>query len=159
MISIIFAMDSKGTIGKDNRLPWHLPADLAYFKKTTLGHTVIMGRKTFESVGRPLPGRCNVIITRDKNYKREDCVVLNSIEEVIEYCSDKDVFIIGGADIYTKLFPYTDKLYITLIEASFEGDAFFPEINYDEWKLVSRTKGPRDEKNPYDYDFLVYERK
>ena len=158
MISLIVAMDKNHVIGKDNKIPWSLPADLAYFKKVTMGNTVIMGRKTFESIGRPLPGRQNVVITRNNNYTAEGCIIYNSIEDALETAGSKDVFIIGGANIYREFLPYANRLYITLIEECFLGDTYFPEINYKEWKLTSKTKGERDDKNPYNYYFLTYER-
>jgi dihydrofolate reductase len=158
MISLILAMDKNRVIGIDNRMPWHLPADLAYFKQMTLGHPVIMGRKTFESIGKPLPGRQNVIITANKDYQKEGCVILHSIDEALAFCLDKDVFVIGGAQIYQDFFPYADRLYLTFIDEVFPGDCFFPEIDDKTWKLVSKIKGERNEKNPYDYYFLVYEK-
>lgn len=158
MISIIFAMDRNRLIGKNNSLPWHLPGDLAYFKKVTLGHAVIMGRKTYESIGRPLPGRRNVIVTRNQDYTADGCTICRSIGEALDLCSDEEAFVIGGADIYSKFLPYADRLYITLIDQEFEGDTYFPEIDYSVWKLVSRTMGEKNEKNPYTYSFLVYEK-
>jgi dihydrofolate reductase len=157
MISIIAAMDRNRIIGQDGHIPWRLPADLAYFKQLTLGHSVIMGRKTFESIGKSLPGRENVIITRDKDYQKENCLVLHSFNETLNYCAGKNVFVIGGAQIYREFFPYADWLYITRIEESFPGDSFFPEIDSKLWKLVSKTRGERNEKNPYEYYFLIYE--
>ncbi|EZP77472.1 dihydrofolate reductase subunit [Parageobacillus genomosp. 1] len=161
MISHIFAMDQNRVIGKDNRLPWHLPADLAYFKKVTMGHAIVMGRKTFESIGRPLPGRENVIVTRDRSFQLEGCKVLHSIEEVKRFAAmrDDEVFVIGGAELFRATLPVADRLYITKIEASFPGDTFYPAFDESEWQLVSYTKGIKDEKNPYDYAFIVYERK
>jgi dihydrofolate reductase len=161
MISHIFAMDQNRVIGKDNRLPWHLPADLAYFKKVTMGHAIVMGRKTFESIGRPLPGRENVIVTRDRSFQPEGCKVLHSIEEVKQFAAmrDDEVFVIGGAELFRATLPVADRLYITKIEASFPGDTFYPAFDESEWQLVSYTKGIKDEKNPYDYAFIVYERK
>ncbi|UOE77940.1 dihydrofolate reductase [Parageobacillus thermoglucosidasius] len=161
MISHIFAMDQNRVIGKDNRLPWHLPADLAYFKKVTMGHAVIMGRKTFQSLGRSLPGRENVIVTRDRSFQVEGCTVLHSLEEVCQFAVKRgdEVFIIGGAELFQATLPVADRLYITKIEASFPGDTFYPDFDEAQWQLVSYTKGIKDEKNPYDYAFIVYERK
>jgi dihydrofolate reductase len=161
MISHIVAMDQNRVIGKDNRLPWHLPADLAYFKKVTMGHAIVMGRKTFESIGRPLPGRENVIVTRNRSFQPEGCKVLHSIEEVKQFAAmrDDEVFVIGGAELFRATLPVADRLYITKIEASFPGDTFYPAFDESEWQLVSYTKGIKDEKNPYDYAFIVYERK
>jgi dihydrofolate reductase len=158
MISLLVAMDTNRVIGKDNDLPWHLPADLKYFKNVTIGHPIIMGRKTHESIGRPLPGRENIIITRDKSYKAEGCKVVNSIEETL-VSGDREVFVIGGAEIFKQVLPDADRIYITYIEDEFEGDTFFPEIDDSEWMVISKEKGPKDDKNPYDYYFVVYERK
>jgi len=159
MISIIFAMGRNRVIGKDNNLPWRLPADLAYFKSKTIGHTVIMGRKTYESLGKPLPGRNNVVITRNRALEIEGCTVYSSIEEALRLGDSEEVFVIGGADIYKSFLPYADKLYITSIDDTFEGDTFFPEIDYSLWRLVSDIPGEKNEKNPYMYSFLVYERR
>nr|WP_209125037.1 dihydrofolate reductase [Alkalihalobacillus sp. BA299] len=161
MISFLVAMDKNRVIGKDNDLPWRLPADLAYFKKVTMGHPIVMGRKTYESIGRPLPGRENIIITRNQNYSAEGCTVLHSLDDVKKVIDDstKEVFIIGGAEIFKEAFPIADKLYITHIDEAFEGDTYFPAFSDQEWKEVSREKGVKDEKNPYDYYFSVYERK
>lgn len=161
MISHIVAMDQNRVIGKDNRLPWHLPADLAYFKKVTMGHAIIMGRKTFESIGRPLPGRENVIVTRNRSFQAEGCTVIHSIEEVRQFAAKRndEVFVIGGAELFQATLPFADRLYITKIEANFPGDTFYPDFEESEWQLVSYTKGIKDEKNPYDYAFIVYERK
>ncbi|MCX8129960.1 MAG: dihydrofolate reductase [Clostridia bacterium] len=158
MISLILAMDKNRTIGLENKLPWRLPADLAYFKKVTMGHAVIMGRKTFESIGKPLPGRRNIIISRNNSYTAEGCTVYNSVEEVVDSVGDEDVFVIGGANIYNEFINYAQRLYITLIEETFIGDAFFPEIDSAGWKLISKEKGIKDEKNPYDYCFMLYDR-
>ncbi|WP_374193947.1 dihydrofolate reductase [Alkalihalobacillus sp. BA299] len=161
LISFLVAMDKNRVIGKDNDLPWRLPADLAYFKKVTMGHPIVMGRKTYESIGRPLPGRENIIITRNQNYSAEGCTVLHSLDDVKKVIDDstKEVFIIGGAEIFKEAFPIADKLYITHIDEAFEGDTYFPAFSDQEWKEVSREKGVKDEKNPYDYYFSVYERK
>lgn len=161
MISLLLAMDQKRTIGKDNDLPWHLPADLAFFKRVTMGHPIVMGRKTHESIGRALPGRTNIIITRDKNYTAQGCKVIHTIDEIknIEENREDEIFVIGGAEIFNKTLQFADKLYITHIEETFEGDTFFPKIEESEWELVSKEKGIKDERNPYDYFFLLYKRK
>jgi dihydrofolate reductase len=161
MISFIVAMDTKSAIGKNNELPWHLPADLAFFKKVTMGNPIVMGRKTFESIGKALPGRENVVVTRDRHYKAEDCTIIHSVDKIseIESNSNEEVFVIGGAEIFKETFPIADRLYITLIEEEFDGDTFFPPFNHEEWELKSREKGPKDDKNPYDYYFLTYDRK
>lgn len=159
MISMIWAMGRDNALGCRNRMPWYLPADFAYFKKVTMGKPVIMGRKTFESIGKPLPGRTNVIITRDLSFKADGCIVADSMDKAREYTNGKDVFIIGGAEIYKAFLPLADKLYITEIDKAFEADAFFPEIDYSQWLLISSEPGVKDEKNPFDYKFMVYERK
>ncbi|PEZ08067.1 dihydrofolate reductase [Bacillus sp. AFS018417] len=158
MISLLVAMDKNRLIGKDNQLPWHLPADLAYFKKVTMGHPIIMGRKTFESIGRPLLGRTNIILTRNKNYEMEGCEVIHSIDDVqkMDEQMNEEIFVIGGAEIFKEVLPFADRLYITKIEEVFEGDTFFPEINYDQWKEISVEQGVTDEKNPYTYAYHVY---
>jgi dihydrofolate reductase len=160
MICLLVAMDNNRTIGKNNDLPWYLPADLKYFKKVTMGHPIVMGRKTYESIGRPLPGRENIIITRDKSYRIEGANVVHSIQEAIDLTNgEEEVFVIGGAEIFKQILPVSDRLYITQIEHDFDGDTFFPNINYAEWKIISKEKGIKDEKNPYDFYYVVYERK
>lgn len=158
MISFIFAMDRKRAIGLHNKLPWHLPADLKYFKKVTMGHPVIMGRKTYESIGKPLPGRENVVLTRDQDYRPEGCVVLHKPVEAAERYKDGEAFVIGGAEIFRLFLPLADKMYVTLIDHEFAADTFFPEIDETAWRIVSREPGVTDEKNPYVYEFLVYGR-
>ncbi|UII54525.1 dihydrofolate reductase [Cytobacillus spongiae] len=159
MISLMWAMDENRVIGKDNQLPWHLPEDLKFFKRTTMGHPIAMGRKTFESIGKPLPGRENVIITRNQNYEQEGCKILHSIEELLHYSqTQNELFIIGGAEIFREALPYADRLYLTQINHSFDGDTFFPSFDRNEWKLVSKEKGIKNEQNPYDYEFQIYEK-
>lgn len=160
MISIVVAMDKNRVIGKNNQLPWHLPADLAYFKKVTMGKPIVMGRKTHESIGRALPGRKNIIITRNKNYQAEGCIVIHSIDAIFNLGlgNDEEICIIGGAEIFQEALIHANRLYITMINNEFEGDTFFPEIAENEWKLTFKEKGPMDEKNPYDYYFTIYER-
>ncbi|ADU94152.1 dihydrofolate reductase [Geobacillus sp. Y412MC52] len=161
MISHIVAMDENRVIGKDNRLPWHLPADLAYFKRVTMGHAIVMGRKTFEAIGRPLPGRDNVVVTGNRSFRPEGCLVLHSLEEVKQWIASRadEVFIIGGAELFRATMPIVDRLYVTKIFASFPGDTFYPPISDDEWEIVSYTPGGKDEKNPYEHAFIIYERK
>ncbi|UQD52459.1 dihydrofolate reductase [Bacillus methanolicus] len=161
MISLIWAMDENRVIGKDNKLPWHLPEDLKFFKRVTMGHPIVMGRKTHDSIGRNLPGRENIVITRKKDFQCDGCTILYSIQELINYAAKKneEVFVIGGAEIFKEILPFADKLYCTLIHNSFEGDTFFPELNMEEWQLVSQEKGIKDEKNPYDFEFLIFNRK
>jgi dihydrofolate reductase len=157
-ISFIVAMDIEQAIGLGNDLPWRLPADLAYFKKKTLNHTILMGRKTYESIGKPLPHRTNVIITKNREFTAEGCIVVHSVEEAAAQFADEEVFVIGGAEIFRLFMPIVDRLYITLIEHEFEADTFFPDFEIEDWNLVSSEDGVTDEKNPYTYSFLVYEK-
>lgn len=161
MLSVIVAIANNNVIGKDNTLIWHLPEDLKRFKKLTTGHTIIMGRKTFESLGKILPNRKHVVLTKNKNYKidNENVEVVYSISDIEKYINDSEEhFIIGGAKIYSLLFPYANKMYITKINESFEGDVFFPKFDENEWKEISKEKGKRDEKNDFDYEYINYER-
>ncbi|OEH92823.1 dihydrofolate reductase [Bacillus solimangrovi] len=160
MISLLVAVDKNRLIGKENELPWHLPEDLKYFKRVTMGKTIVMGRKTFESIGRPLPGRDNVVLTTRKGYQPEGVFVYHSINEIVNKMKDQndEVFFIGGAEIFNQVLQFADKLYITKIDESFEGDIYFPSFNEDEWRLVTSEKGLKNEKNPYDYYFQLYER-
>lgn len=157
-ISIIVAMDRNRVIGKDNKLPWRLPAELASFKKITMGHPIIMGRKTHESIGRPLPGRTNIVMTRDPVYQAEGCQVVHSLDETLRIADEREAFVIGGAEMIRLFFPYTSKLYITWIDHEFEGDTFFPAFDETQWTLISEEPGVTDEKNPYTYFFKVYQR-
>ncbi|MBT2630767.1 dihydrofolate reductase [Bacillus sp. ISL-101] len=161
MISLIVAMDQNRVIGKNNKLPWHLPADLQYFKKVTMGHPIVMGRKTFESIGRVLPGRENVIVTRNQEFKAEGCVVLHDIAQIKMFADnhDEEVFVIGGAEIFKEILPFTDRLYITEIHETFEGDTFFPEIDENEWDEISSNPGEIDGKNRFAHDFIILQKK
>ncbi|KYG33554.1 dihydrofolate reductase [Alkalihalobacillus trypoxylicola] len=160
MISYIFAADENLLLGKDNDMPWYLPNDLQYFKKVTSGSTVVMGRKTFESLGRPLPKRRNIILTRDSSYKAEGCEVFHSIEDVLRATADEqETFVIGGANVFQLFHEVVEKMYITKIKETFNGDTYFPDNwPWEEWKLVEKTEGIVDEKNHYHHEFLVYER-
>ena len=159
IVSIIVAMDINRVIGKDNQLPWRLPRELQYVKKTTMGHPIILGRKNYESIGRPLPGRRNIILTRDENFSAEGCEIAHSIEEVYKLCeNEEEIFIFGGEQIYKLFLEDTDKLYVTVIHHEFEGDTFFPEIDWTKWKEVFVEQGITDEKNPYEYYYHVYDR-
>ena len=159
MITIIAAVAKHHALGKDNQLIWHLPADLKRFKQTTLNHHIIMGRKTFESLGRPLPNRISVIITRNKNFTAEGCIVVNSLEEALKVAeNDATPFIIGGAEIYKQAMLIADKLDLTFVHHEFEADAFFPEIDKTVWKETSREDCSADEKNSYNYSFVTFER-
>ena len=158
MISLIFGISRNKVIGCENKLPWRIPEDLAYFKKVTMGYPVIMGRKTYESIGRPLPGRKNIIITRDSSFEAPGCVICNSKEQALQE-ADNDAFIIGGADIYRQFIEDAQKMYVTYIDEDFEGDTKLDNIDFSQWELTSSTKGIKDEKNLYDYYFKVYEKK
>ncbi|CAM1371321.1 Dihydrofolate reductase [Tenacibaculum litoreum] len=161
MITLIAAIAKNNALGKDNDLIWHLPADLKRFKKVTTGHPILMGRNTFESIGKPLPNRTSIIITRKNNYFIDGCLIANSIEQAIELTEGKDAFIIGGAQIYKDALEQNlvDRLDITLLHHEFEADAFFPEIDMEIWKEVAREDFKADEKNKYDYSFVSYERR
>ena len=164
MISIIVAASDNNVIGKDNKLIWHLPADMKFFKETTTGHCIITGRKNYESIPekfRPLPNRTNIVITRQENYNAPGAIVVKSIEEAIEKAKqtgDDEIFIIGGAEIFKQSLHLTDKIYFTKIYHFFEGDVFFPELNTSEWKETGRIKGITDEKNKYPHDFIIFEK-
>jgi dihydrofolate reductase len=157
----MWAMGRNRVIGSGGDIPWRLPADWAYLKATTMGHPILMGRKTYESIGKPLPGRTNIILTKNETFAPEGCVIVHSFGEAVgRYGSVNDeLFVLGGAGIYKLALPYADRLYATLIDREFAGDTFFPEIDLSKWEIVSRRQGTRDEKNPYDYEFVVYERK
>lgn len=159
ILSIIVAMDEQGTIGRENRLPWRLSADLKHVKATTMGKPIIMGRKTHESIGKPLPGRENIIITRNVNYKSEGCTVFTNIDNALKYCQHHDeVVCMGGAELYRQILSKVSRIYLTEVHAKVEGDTFFPEFNRDEWQEVSRENHSKDEKNEIDYSFVVLER-
>lgn len=160
MITIIAAIADNNALGKNNQLIWHLPADLIRFKKTTLNHYVIMGRKTFESLKKPLPNRTTIIVTRNKNYKADGCIVTHSLKEALTVSkNEENVFILGGAKIYEQAIKFADVLDITLVHHNFEADAFFPEIDKSIWKESARQDLKADEKNKYDYSFVTYIRK
>lgn len=162
MLSIIVAIAKNNVIGKDNQLIWHLPEDLKRFKNLTTGHTIIMGRRTFESLGRVLPNRKHIILCNDAvlNIDNENVEVLPDISLLDKYInSEEENFVIGGATIYKLLMPYANKMYITKINKEFEGDVYFPEIKDEEWKVVSTEPGLKNEANPYDYEYINYVRK
>ncbi|MGN1394657.1 MAG: dihydrofolate reductase [Succinivibrionaceae bacterium] len=161
MLSIIVAHSENFIIGKDGTMPWHLPADLKYFKSVTIGKPVIMGRKTFESIGKALPNRVNIVITRNKNLILSDSTVLifNSLEEALSNLKNlsEEIFVIGGGSLYKEAIQYADRLYITKIHAQIEGDTEFPHYDINKYKLISSIKYDKDEKNAYDLTFEVYE--
>lgn len=160
MITIIAAIGVNNELGKDNDLIWHLPADLKRFKKITTGHHIIMGRKTYESIGKPLPNRTTVIITRNKNYQAEGCLVTQSLESAIEIAkNDDNAFVIGGAKIYKKAIELVDELDICEVHRTFDADVFFPTIDKNIWEETKREEFKSDEKNIYDYSFVKYKRR
>ena len=160
-ISMIAAMADNRVIGINNSLPWKLPNDMKWFRQNTLGKPIVMGRKTFESFGaKPLPGRTNIIITRDQDYQAADCIVVHSIDEAIQAAGDVDeVMIIGGASFYEQMLTKADRLYLTFVHTQVEGDAWFPQWNKNEWCEIEHIDHAADEKNPYAHSFVVLERK
>jgi dihydrofolate reductase len=162
MITIIAAISTNNALGKDNDLIWYLPADLKRFKKTTTGHHILMGRNTFESIGKPLPNRTTIIITRNESYFKDGCLIASSLEEAIELAKeDEQIFIIGGAQVYKYAIEnnIVDTLDITLVHHKFEADVFFPKIDLKIWEEVSREDFKADEKNKFDYSFLRFQKK
>jgi len=162
MISFIVAADENNVIGKDNQLPWHLPSDMKYFKNQTWGMTVIMGRKSLDSLGKPLQGRTNIVITRNRDWKHEGVQVAHSLDEAIGMAKQsgaREIFIIGGAEIFKEAMSVVDRIYLTRIHHKFEGDAHFPQIAAGEWRMVKNRFCDVDEKNKYPHSFQVWERK
>ena len=165
-LAVIVAVADNGVIGRNNSLPWHLPEDLRYFKRVTLGKPVVMGRKTFESIGRPLPGRANIVITRSHEWSVDGVSVVNSLDDALRLAADiaaldgaDELMVIGGAEIYTNAIPLAQRLYLTQVHADVEGDAWLPEIDWSRWREVSRERFAASEDNPFDYSFVVFERK
>jgi len=164
MISLIVAVSENGVIGDKNSLPWRLPEDLKRFAEITTGHSVVMGRVTYESIvnkiGRPLPNRLNIVLTRDKSLKAPGCEIINSPEEINKYESpEKEIFVIGGSQVYKIFLPRATKIYKTLVHAKIDGDTHFPEINENEWRQEKSAFAKKDDKNEFDTTFIVYERK
>lgn len=164
MISLIAAMAENRVIGQNNQLPWHLPADLKHFKRLTMGKPVVMGRRTFDSIGRPLPGRTNIIITADTGFRaQQDCIVVHSIKEAFEAAakvagSKDELMVIGGASLYKQTLPLADRIYLTLIHHDVEGNALFPHYDAQEWQEIERSDHEPDERNPFAYSFTVMQR-
>lgn len=157
-ISIIVATDSNNLIGNNNQLPWHLPADLKHFKNITTGHTIIMGRKTYDSIGKALPNRKNIVITRNTNYTLPDAEVVNSLQQALQNrVGEGEVFIIGGSQIFNEALPLATKLYLTIIHHTFQGDTWFPKLDLPKWKLLKKEFFQPDEKNLYSYSFIEME--
>ncbi|MFY8171325.1 MAG: dihydrofolate reductase [Sphingobacteriaceae bacterium] len=159
MIALIVAIDQNNAIGKDNQLLWHLPKDLSFFKNVTSGNAIIMGRKTFESIGKALPNRRNIVISTQKDLQYAGAEITSTLNAAIELVGNADCYIIGGGSIYQQSLTLVDRLYITKVAANFEADTFFPTINWDEWTLVSKEDHPADEKHAYAFSFCVYDKK
>ena len=161
IISAIAAMSINRVIGKDNQLPWHLPADLKHFKNLTTGHPILMGRKTYESIGKPLPNRTNLIMSQNSDFQAAGCITVQSIQEVLAQpavINSEELFIIGGAHIYQLWLAEITRIYLTLVKETFDGDAFFPELNSNDWREIAREQHQADEQNIYAYDFIQLER-
>jgi dihydrofolate reductase len=159
-VSLIVAMAKNRVIGNNNTLPWHLPADLKHFKSLTMGHHIIMGRKTHESIGRPLPGRTSVVVTRNAGYSMPDVISANSLEAAIAACGDDgEIFVIGGSEVYRQAIKLADRIYLTEIDAEISGDAHFTEFDINGRRETSRASHSPDEKNPFPYHFVVYDKK
>jgi dihydrofolate reductase len=162
ILSLLVAASENNVIGKDNQLPWHLPNDLKYFKNLTWGMPILMGRKTFESIGKALPGRKSIVITRNSDWQHDGVDVVHSIEEAVaeaESLGVKEIFVVGGADIFKTALPDANRIYLTRIHQDFDGDVYFPELNKTEWVLMSSRFCEADEKNKYDHTYQVWERK
>ncbi|MCA0757984.1 type 3 dihydrofolate reductase [Paenibacillus sp. N4] len=159
-ITLIAAMDRNRTIGAGNKLPWRLPAEMAYFTRNTLGKTVIMGRKTFESLPKPLKDRRNVVLTKRPDYRPEGCEIVHSIEEALRLFKDEELMVIGGAEIYAQFLPFADMIYLTAVDAEVKGgDAYFPDFSDTEWELAESEKREADEKNAYAFTFQTFKRR
>lgn len=158
-LSLIAAMAKNRVIGRNNALPWHLPEDLKYFKATTLGKPILMGRKTFDSIGKPLPGRTSVVLTRNPDWYFEGCLAVQSLDAALTQLADRDeILVIGGAELYQQTLPRAERLYLTEIDTDFEGDAWFPEFDRSQWQQISRQPHP-DNGRGFGFDFVVYQRK
>jgi len=159
-ISIIAALAGNLVIGRDNRLPWHLPADLGRFKALTMGRPMLMGRRTWESLPGLLPGRSHLVLTRDPDYRADGCRIVHSLEEALEAAGEvPELMVIGGAELYAQALPLADRLYLTLVRACPDGDTFFPDYDPADWRETDREDRPADERNPYPYSFLTFERR
>lgn len=158
-VALVVAMADNGVIGRDNGLPWRLPADLQHFKALTMGKPVVMGRRTWESIGRPLPGRHNIVVSRDPAYSAPGCTVVHSVPAALEVAADApEVMVIGGAQLYRETLDRAERIYLTRVRAEVEGDTRFPDLDADRWRELSRESHQADERNQYDYDFVVLER-
>ncbi|WP_158737824.1 dihydrofolate reductase [Alteribacillus sp. YIM 98480] len=160
MISFIAAMDENRVIGHENKMPWHLPADLKHFKEVTSGSPIIMGRKTYEAIGRPLPRRQNIIVTNTKDFAAEGCEVVHSLDEAKRIAATKqEIFVIGGETLFEQFLPAADRMYLTIIHDTFPGDTYFPEWQTEDWVTTEKKQGKTDEKNLYPHTFITLERK
>ncbi|TMW72473.1 dihydrofolate reductase [Alteribacter natronophilus] len=160
MISMIAAMDENNVIGRNNDLPWNLPNDLAWFKRVTSGHTVVMGRKTFESIGKALPNRKNIVVTSNEDFEAEDVEVWHDLDKVKQFSqTEEEVMVLGGQKIFEQLIDFADRLYVTRIHHTFEGDTYFPPISAQIWEVAQTYDGKTDADNEYAHTFYVYERK
>jgi dihydrofolate reductase len=165
-VALIAAFAQNRVVGINNTLPWHLPEDLKYFKRTTSGKAIIMGRKTYESIGRPLPNRTNIVVSRNPDFTAEGIVTVTTLEAAIKHAESvnlingiDEVMIIGGAAIYEASLPMADRLYLTHVHAEVKGDAYFPEVDFSDWNEVGREDFSKDNSNPFDYSFSVYDKK
>lgn len=164
IVSLIAALTKNRVIGKNNDLPWHLPDDMKYFMQTTKGHHAIMGRKNYDSIPekfKPLPNRTNIVVTHQPSFKAPGCIVVNSLERGLEIArsnGEREAFVIGGAEIYRLSIPFADRLYLTEINAVIDGDTFFPDVDHKLWREVSRKGHPADERHPYSFDFVIYDK-
>ncbi|MFC6998695.1 dihydrofolate reductase [Rufibacter roseus] len=162
MIALVVAIAENRVIGKDNQLIWHLPEDLKHFKRLTMGHPMVMGRKTFEAIGKPLPGRTSVIISSQPDYKAPGgCIVVGSIEDALKtgLAIDEHVMVVGGGEVYRQTLPYAEVVYLTLVHESFDGDVFFPDLDPDTWEVTEQEEHPADERHAYPYTFLTFRRR
>ena len=160
MITLVVAMGKKGEIGLDNQLLWHMPKDLKHFKEITSGHPIVMGRKTFESIGKALPNRTNIVVSRKENWFEEGILIVGSLKEALKFAQkiDENTMVIGGAEIFKQTIELADRLEVTFVDSEFEVDTFFPKIQPKIWKMIAEEKHEKDEKNPYDFSFRTYER-
>ncbi|MBD3903602.1 dihydrofolate reductase [Chryseobacterium sp. Ch-15] len=160
MTTIVVAMGEKNEIGSGNQLLWHLPKDLKHFKDLTSGHPIIMGRKTYESIGKALPNRTNIVVSRKKNWFQEGVLIVGSLKEAVKFAKkiDENIFIIGGGNVYEQTMEIADRLEVTLVKANLEADTYFPKINSEFWKMTSEICHEKDEKNQYDFCFQTYEK-
>jgi len=159
IISQIVAVSQNNVIGKEGGLPWKMPTDSAYFKAKTLGHHIVMGRRNYEAEGKALPGRVNIVLTRNRDFKINDGIVMQKLENAIEFArraGEKELFIVGGEEIYKLAMPFTDRIYLTRIHTKVKGDTYYPEPDWSDWKEISSERHKRDTVNPFDYDFLVF---